>query len=165
MEEVPVAVISETLKSQWFSWKIQQWTSGFKISCLIFSANLRNLLDTRITSLIVLRIVNMDTKNHHVNLGGATSSSLLPKANECTYVDFGCTHQIDRSLTIYLLSFFSKYECWVTDLIMPRYHFILLSCHLLFCITKFHITMKYIKKLIWLIFKMKFLNNQFERLC
>jgi hypothetical protein len=40
-------------------------------------------------------------------------------------VDSGCTHPIDGlfwSLPICLLGFFSKYECWVTDLIMPLYH-------------------------------------------
>jgi hypothetical protein len=41
--------------------------------------------------------------------------------------DFGCTHPIDGlfwSLPIYLVGFFSKYECWVSNLIMPLYHFI-----------------------------------------
>ncbi len=78
-----------------------------------------------------------------------------PKLNGWVWVDFGCTHPIDGlfwNLPIYLLGFFSKYECWVTDLIMPLYHFILLGCHLPFCITRFHITMKHIKKFIWPIF-------------
>jgi hypothetical protein len=51
---------------------------------------------------------------------------LLPQANVWACVDFGCTHPVDwlfRNLPIYLLGFFSKYECWVTDLIMPLYHF------------------------------------------
>jgi hypothetical protein len=29
------------------------------------------------------------------------------------------------NLPIYLLGFFSKYECWVTDLTISLYHFIL----------------------------------------
>jgi hypothetical protein len=70
---------------------------------------------------------------------------LLPWTNGCACADFGCTHPIDGmfwSLPIYLLGFFSKYECWVTDLIMPLYQSILLNCHLPFCITRFHIVMK-----------------------
>jgi hypothetical protein len=70
---------------------------------------------------------------------------LLPQANRRAYVDFGCTHPIDGlfwSLPIYLLGFFSKYECWVTDLIMPLCHLIFLGCHLPFCITRFRITME-----------------------
>jgi hypothetical protein len=50
---------------------------------------------------------------------------LLPQANGHACVDFGSTHPIDMlfwSLPIYLLGFFSKYECWVTNLIMPLYH-------------------------------------------
>jgi hypothetical protein len=65
---------------------------------------------------------------------------LLPQANGWTCVDFGCTHPIDGlfwRLPIYLLGFFSKYECWVIDLIM-----LLLSFILLVCITRFHINMK-----------------------
>jgi hypothetical protein len=45
---------------------------------------------------------------------------LLPQDNGCACVDFGCTHPIDGlfwSLPIYLLGFFSKYECWITDVI------------------------------------------------
>ncbi len=60
---------------------------------------------------------------------------LLPKANGRTYIDFGCTHPIDGlfwSLPIYLLGFFPKYECWVTNLIMLLYHFIFLGWHLPF---------------------------------
>jgi hypothetical protein len=41
-------------------------------------------------------------------------------------VDSRCTHPIDVlfwSLPICLLGFFSKYECWVIDLIMFLYHF------------------------------------------
>jgi hypothetical protein len=64
---------------------------------------------------------------------------LLPQASGHACVNFGCTHPIDGlfwSLSIcYLLGFFSKYECWVTNSIMPL-------CHLPFCITRFHITMK-----------------------
>jgi hypothetical protein len=70
---------------------------------------------------------------------------LLTQANGRTCVDFGCTHPIDGlfwSLPIYLLGFFSKYECWVADLVMPLCHFIFLGCRLSFCITRFHITMK-----------------------
>jgi len=60
---------------------------------------------------------------------------LLPQANGLACVDFGCTHPIDGlfwSLPIYLLGFFSKYECWVTDLIMPLYHFIFFGLSLAF---------------------------------
>ncbi len=49
---------------------------------------------------------------------------LLPQANGCISVDFGCTHPIDVlfwCLPIYLLGFLSKYKCWVTDLIMQQY--------------------------------------------
>ncbi len=49
---------------------------------------------------------------------------LLPQVNGHACVNFGCTHSIDRlfrNLPIYLLGFFSRYECWVTDLIMPTY--------------------------------------------
>jgi hypothetical protein len=60
---------------------------------------------------------------------------LLPQANGHARVDFVCTHPIDGllwNLPIYLLGFFSKYECWVTNLIMTPYHFIFLGCHLFF---------------------------------
>jgi uncharacterized membrane protein len=71
---------------------------------------------------------------------------LLPQANGPACVDSGCTHRIDGlcgSPPIYLLGFFSKYECWVIDLIMFLYHFILfLGCHLCFCTMRFHITLK-----------------------
>jgi len=59
----------------------------------------------------------------------------LPQANGCTRVNFGCTHPINglfQNLPLYLLGFFSKYECWVIDLIMPLYHFILWCCHFVF---------------------------------
>ncbi len=59
----------------------------------------------------------------------------LPQANGCTCVNFGCTHPIDglfQNLPLYLLGFFSKYECWVIDLVMPLYHFILWGCHFVF---------------------------------
>jgi hypothetical protein len=46
---------------------------------------------------------------------------LLPQANGRPCVDFGCTKPIDGSIC--LLGFFSKYECWVTDLIMSLYQF------------------------------------------
>jgi hypothetical protein len=81
---------------------------------------------------------------------------LLSQANGCTCVDFGCTHPIDGlfwSLPNYLSGFFSKYECWVTNLIMLLYHFIFMGCHLRFCIMRFHFTMKCKKKFIWLILK------------
>jgi hypothetical protein len=74
-----------------------------------------------------------------------TLGFLWPQANGHACVDVGCTHAIDglfRSLPMYLFSFFSKYECWVTDLIMPLYHFFFLGCHLPFCIMSFHIIMK-----------------------
>jgi len=46
------------------------------------------------------------------------------------------------NLPIYLLGFFSKYECWVTDLTMSLYHLnFFWGCHLPFCcIMRFHIT-------------------------
>jgi len=50
---------------------------------------------------------------------------LLRQANGHACVDFGCTHPIDglfSNLPIYLLGFFSKYECWVHNLIMPLFH-------------------------------------------
>jgi hypothetical protein len=70
---------------------------------------------------------------------------LLRQANGHTCVDVGCTHPIDGlfgNLPIYLLGFFSKYECRVIDLTMLLYHFIFLGCHLPFCIRRFHIIMK-----------------------
>jgi hypothetical protein len=70
---------------------------------------------------------------------------LLPQANRRACVDFRCTHPIDGlfwNLPIYLLGFFSIDECWVTDLIMPLYHFVFLGYHLPFWITRFHITTK-----------------------
>jgi hypothetical protein len=50
----------------------------------------------------------------------------LPQANGWACVDFGYTYLIGLfwNLLIYLLGFFSNYECWVTDLIMSPYHFI-----------------------------------------
>jgi hypothetical protein len=60
---------------------------------------------------------------------------LLPQANGLGCVDFGCTHPIDGlfwNLPIYLLGFFSKYECWVTDSMMALYHFIFLGLSLAF---------------------------------
>jgi hypothetical protein len=69
----------------------------------------------------------------------------LPQVNGWACVDFGCTHIIDGlfwSLPIYLLGFFSKYECWVTDLNMHLYHLFFWGCHLPFYTTRFHITMK-----------------------
>jgi len=78
----------------------------------------------------------------------------LPQANGRASVNFGCTHPIDGlfwNLPIYLWGFFSKYECWVIDLIMIFYHFFVLGCQLPFCITSFHITMKCKKQFIWLI--------------
>jgi hypothetical protein len=41
---------------------------------------------------------------------------------------------------IYLLGFFSKYECWVTDLIMPLYHFIFFGLSLAFVYHEISIT-------------------------
>jgi hypothetical protein len=76
---------------------------------------------------------------------GLCISFLLAKANGWACVNFGCTHPIDGlfwNLPIYLSGFFSKYECWVIDLIMFVYHFIFLGYRLPFCIMRFHITMK-----------------------
>jgi len=89
----------------------------------------------------------------------AFKSLLLPQINGCACVDFSYTHPIDGlfwSLPIYLLSFFSKYQCWVTDLIMPLYHFILfgLSFSFLYHEVSYHYEMW--KKFVWLNFKMKF---------
>jgi len=83
----------------------------------------------------------------------------LPQVNGHRCVNFGCTHPIDGlfwSLPIYLLGLFSKYECWVIDLIMSSYIIFFGGCHLPFFIKRFHITMKCKNQFIWLIFKMKF---------
>jgi len=59
---------------------------------------------------------------------GLHVSFLLAQANGWACVDFGCSHPIDGlfwNLPIYLLGFFSKYECWVIDLTMSLYQFIL----------------------------------------
>jgi hypothetical protein len=81
-----------------------------------------------------------------------------PKLVDAHVWILGCTHSIDGlfwSVSIYyLLGFFLKYECWVTNLIMPLYQIFFWGCHLPFCITRFHITMKCKKQFIWLIFKM-----------
>jgi hypothetical protein len=77
---------------------------------------------------------------------GLSVNFLLPQTNGYACVNFRCTHPTDclfRSLQIYLLGFFSKYECSVTHLIMSLYHFIFLGCHLTFCITRFHIYLIY----------------------
>jgi hypothetical protein len=75
----------------------------------------------------------------HVRMGGLFLSGtsnyhLLVIASAC--VDFGCTHPIDELfwnlLPIYLLGFFSKSECWVTDLIMLLYHFVFFGLSLAF---------------------------------
>ncbi len=66
---------------------------------------------------------------------GLHVSFLSVQANGWVCVDFGFTHPIDGlfwSLPIYLLGLFSKYECWVTDLIMYSYHFILFGLSLAF---------------------------------
>jgi hypothetical protein len=66
---------------------------------------------------------------------GCKQSCYCPRANGPTCVDFGCTHTIDGlfwNLPIYLLGFFSKYECWVTDLIMSLYHFNFFELSLVF---------------------------------
>jgi hypothetical protein len=60
---------------------------------------------------------------------------LLAQANGWACVDFGCNHPIDGlfwNLPIYFLGFFSKYECWVTELTMSLYHFILFELLLAF---------------------------------
>jgi hypothetical protein len=59
---------------------------------------------------------------------------LLPQASGLACVDFWCI-QFMGCFEIYPSTcwvFFSRYECWVTNLIMPLYHFIFLGCHLLF---------------------------------
>jgi len=69
-------------------------------------------------------------------------------------VDFGCTHPIDGlfwNLPIYLLGFFSKYECWVTNLVMPLYHFFWVVICLF--VSQGFISLWNIKKIHWLIFK------------
>jgi hypothetical protein len=46
--------------------------------------------------------------------------------NRQACADVGCTHRTDGlfcSLPTYLLGFFWKYECWVTNLIMFLYHY------------------------------------------
>jgi hypothetical protein len=58
---------------------------------------------------------------------------LLAQANGWACVDFGCSHPIDGlfwNLPIYLLGFFSKYECWVIDLTMSLlvYSFWVATC-------------------------------------
>jgi hypothetical protein len=66
---------------------------------------------------------------------GLHVSFLLAQANGWACVDFGCSHSIDGlfwNLPVYLLGFFSKYECWVTDLTMSLYHFILFGLLLAF---------------------------------
>jgi len=63
----------------------------------------------------------MQPMRNHIMEWRSLPLFLLPQANGLTYPDFGCTHPIDGlfwSLPIYLLGFFSKYECWVADLIM-----------------------------------------------
>jgi hypothetical protein len=85
---------------------------------------------------------------------------LLAQANGWACVGLGCTHPMDGlfwSVPIYLLGFFSKYECWVTHLIMSLYHFICLGCHFPFCIMRFHITMTCKKQFIWVSFWMNFI--------
>ncbi len=79
---------------------------------------------------------------------------LLPQANGWTCVDFGCTHPIDGlfwSLPIYLLGFFSKYECWVIDFIM-----LLLSFYFFDLYHKVSYHQEMWKHFVWLVFKMKF---------
>jgi hypothetical protein len=68
---------------------------------------------------------------------------LLPQANGCTCVNFGCTHPIDGlfwNLPLYFLGFFSKYECWVIDLIVPliSFYFVGLSLCLLYHEVSYH---------------------------
>jgi hypothetical protein len=80
----------------------------------------------------------------------AFKSLLLPQINGRACVDFSYTHPIDGlfwSLPIYLLGFFSKYECWVTDLIMPLYHFILFGLSFSFLYHEISYTMKCKKSL------------------
>jgi hypothetical protein len=87
---------------------------------------------------------------------GLRVNFLLAQANGHMCVDFGCTHAIDGlfwSLPIYLLGFFSTYECWVIDLIMFLYHLLFWVDTSTFLYHKFHITMKCKKQFIWLIFR------------
>jgi hypothetical protein len=66
---------------------------------------------------------------------GLLVSFLLAQAIGWACVDFRCSHPIDGlfwNLPIYLLGFFSKYECWVIDLTMSLYHFILFGLLLVF---------------------------------
>jgi len=77
---------------------------------------------------------------------GLRISFLLAQANGWAFVNFWCTHPIDGlfwNLPIYLLGFFSKYECWVIDLIMFVYHFIyfLLSLAFLYHEVPYHYEM------------------------
>jgi hypothetical protein len=70
-----------------------------------------------------------------------TLGFLWPQANGHACVIVRCTHPSDGlfwCLPIYLFGFFSKYECWVTDL---SSHYIILF-FLPFCIMSFHIIMK-----------------------
>jgi hypothetical protein len=61
---------------------------------------------------------------------------LLPQANGCTCVDLGAPIQLMGCFEVY------PSICWVTNLIMLLYHFILLGCHFPFCVTRFHVPMK-----------------------
>jgi hypothetical protein len=59
----------------------------------------------------------------------------LAQANGWACIDFGCNHKIDElfwNLPIYLLGFFSKHECWIIDLTIFLYHFILFGLLLVF---------------------------------
>jgi len=82
---------------------------------------------------------------------------LLPQINGCTRLcRFWVHHPIDGlfwSLPIYLLSFFSKYGCWITDLIMPLYQKKNLGCHFLFVSWGFILLWNVFKKFMWLFFK------------
>jgi len=59
--------------------------------------------------------------------------------------DFGAFPWNIKIWTIYLLGFFSKYECWVIDLIMPLYHFISLGCHAWFFVSRSFISLWNVK--------------------
>ncbi len=93
------------------------------------------------------------------NLGNGRDN-YCPKANGRPCVDFGCTHPTDGLFwgpPIYLSGFFSKYECWVTDSIMPLYHFIFLGGHLSLFVSRGFISLWKVKT----IQMANFLNNIF----
>ncbi len=80
---------------------------------------------------------------------------ILPQVNGGTCVEFGCTHPIDgffKNLPIYVLGFFSKYECLVNWFNHASISFLFWGSHLPFCVTRLHIVIECKKQFIWLIF-------------